>query len=527
MRSALLGFVLLAGGCSESNTPAMDSGITFDASFPDGAREDTGETPDAGPGESDIGRMCTGMGDCASGFCISADDGFPGGYCSAFCGSDEDCPSGAICLPVSRTESICLDVCDPDAAMRDCRAGYGCADSFELPAPVCLPGCTDDTDCPMGLQCDPAGGGTGEGACFDPSASLGDECESETECPSGAFCYGEGFAGWPGGSCISFGCDVEMDSGCDGDAHCIPSTMGGGLCFDGCTTSDDCRPSYACEGTAAFPGRLICQPACTDSSVCSEERVCNPGLGTCDEPFDVSDLGRACARMRDACDGGTCIREADSGFPGSYCIYVGCDNEAPDAMDGCPGDGICIDGAGGAGICIDGCTMPSDCRAGYSCRAEFDDADGGTGCFPGCTSDMDCANDGYVCNDGTGLCTEPFDTGALGDPCTGRDECVGGRCVSEAADGYPSGMCTYPGCRLSGMGPSEACPTGSACVDDGEGDPTLGTCVPTCTAPTGCRAGYTCETPAGGTGMVCDPQCTMDGHCSGGRTCDVPTGLCS
>ncbi|MDH5493478.1 MAG: hypothetical protein OEY14_16105, partial [Myxococcales bacterium] len=132
-----LALALLLFGCSESTTPLADGGIAFDATgVPDAAI-------DAAPG-SDIGLACRASGDCSS-LCI---DTYPGGYCSAICTSSADCPTGSSCVSVSRSESYCFDDCDPLAAARECRPGYGCADDPRIGATVCMPGCTDDSDCP-------------------------------------------------------------------------------------------------------------------------------------------------------------------------------------------------------------------------------------------------------------------------------------------------------------------------------------------------------------------------------------------
>jgi hypothetical protein len=189
-------------------------------------------------------------------------------------------------------------------------------------------------------------------------------------------------------------------------------------------------------------------------------------------------------------------------------------------MSGCPGDGVCVESTTGEGLCLDGCESDAECtRAGYACRpSDLSDPESPTACRPACTADSQCVNDGFVCNDGTGLCLAPFVEAALGLDCTSNAECEGGRCVTEAASGWSAGMCTFPGCRLSGTGPSEPCPTDSTCVDDGGGDPELGVCVPSCPA-TSCRAGYACAAGA------CQPDCTA-ASCTDARTCNDASGLC-
>jgi hypothetical protein len=502
----------LLGACGETHSPATDAGgggIRFDA-----ARNDSGFDAgfDAHIDRMGIGDPCTGMADCP-GLCITE---LPGGYCTAACDSDEDCPETTTCVGLGGGFSGCLATCDPSATERQCRMGYGCGASMFLPAPICLPGCTDDTDCPMGLSCNPEGGFEGAGTCYDPTSMLGDPCTSATDCPLGGSCLSEEASGIPGGTCGVVGCDVEGNTGCDGDAQCLPLRRRG-LCVDGCTTDEDCRDGLACVPDATFPDRRFCGPGCTSDADCSGGRVCNERTGECDVMFDPSELGTACSTVEGACAGGGCLREVDSGFPGSYCVFVGCDTAMP-TMGGCPGDGVCV---AGAGLCLDGCETDMDCtRPGYACRpSDLADPMSPTACRPACTDDAQCANPGFVCNDGTGLCLEAFDPAALGTECAGADGCPGGRCVTEAASGWPGGMCTFPGCRLSGTGPSEPCPAMSTCIDDGTGDPTLGVCVPSCPA-TMCRAGYACTTDA------CRADCTP-ASCTDGRTCDDTSGLCT
>lgn len=533
----LLSAVLVTAGCGESHSTEEDAGITFDATLP----PDTGPVmQDAGnpPVEGDIGEPCGSMSDCES-YCITEADGFPGGYCTAACDADNPCPSGSTCTPVGMGSSICLADCDPTSTDRTCRMGYGCAESFMLPGPVCVPGCQDDTDCPGDTACDPDSGFAG--SCYDPSARFGDACMDESECPAGSFCLEERFAGWPGGACIGFGCDVEAGTGCPEGTVCLPGGHGG-ICVASCREDGDCREEYACKTHGEYPGRMYCAPACTDDSQCSGDNVCNPGLGTCDAPFDPDELGQPCSSDRDACEGGTCLTEFESGLPGSYCTYVGCDPDMADGdagADGCPGDGVCID-VGTIALCLDGCADDADCRAHYAC-VPSDPADPSSplACRPACETDDACANDGFVCNQGTGVCRPPVPAGDVGEPCIGNScgeeicsggTCVrGGACISEEADGWPAGTCALPGCRLSGEGPAEPCPTGSVCVDDGEGDPTLGVCIDACTVGTTgeCRPGYACvELAPGSTDGACGPACDSDDDCGGSRTCDTDTGLC-
>ena len=90
-----------------------------------------------------IGSSCATSGQCGTGryYCIVAP---PGGYCSADCGKDADCPAGSVCVGAGMVLSgACKLAC---AGAADCRAaeGYVCtppgsdaSGSYcDLPAPA-------------------------------------------------------------------------------------------------------------------------------------------------------------------------------------------------------------------------------------------------------------------------------------------------------------------------------------------------------------------------------------------------------
>jgi len=516
--------------CGKSNTVEEDAGaeITFDASRPDGALPmDAGPEVDAEPppGESDIGDACRSDSDCED-LCI---EDFPGGYCSSICTGD--CPAGSTCTPVGGGTSLCLLDCDPASDDPCERPGFGCPGGFMFPS-VCIPGCSADSDCPDGLACDPSGGFTEEGTCYDPDAETGGACEDDESCPPDSFCFSEDRSGWPGGACVGFGCDVESNEGCLGDAQCIPGGRGG-RCIDGCADGE-CRDGYRCEPDDDYPDRMICVPGCDDDDQCTEPGlVCNPAVGICDVEFDADELGQPCSTRMGACSGGSCLTEFDSGWPGSVCVYAGC-TPGPDDEDGCPGDGVCLANDDGVDFCIQGCDDTDDCLDGYACEPmDPDDESAGMGCMPACENDGECANDGsggapdFSCNVGTGLCTYPFETELLGEPCEEGEDCPGGFCVTEDEDGWPAGACVGVGCRVTGEGPEQACPDTGVCVDDEAGDPEIGVCLVACTTEESiCRPGYACVPfEVGEVDGACRPACDED-DCGTGLTCNDETGLC-
>ncbi len=534
LASASLALGLAA--CSQDHgSGGDDAGIVV----PDSARPPDAFAYDAGPASGNVGAACAADMDCTgvADTCLSDPQIFPGGYCTAACDPavTDSCPTGSMCQDFGGGQTFCVLTCDPAVATRQCngRQGYGCSTDFQLSG-VCLAGCVDQTDCGTGLMCDPTGGDFGAGSCFTPGASVGAMCAADTECPMGAFCQAEEFGGWPAGACLLPGCDLAANTGCTGDAQCIGLTgffgPPQGYCIDGCVTSSDCRAGYTCAASGATPDRHYCAPGCTTDAQCGGGRVCNQGLGTCGDPF-TGTIGNTCSR-RDptTCPGGACLSERSSGFPTSYCSYTGCGASEP-----CPTGSVCAPRAGTTSACLRSCTMDSDCAtAGYACRhSDPADATSAMACVPACTTNGDCTSSGgmggtpNVCNVGTGLCTQPFMATAEGTACTSDATCVGGRCMTEAAFGYPGGECVYPGCSLTTGVTGAACPATTACVDDHVGSPDLGVCAPSCAlGGTTCRDGYACAAiPGSTTEGACQPVCTAT-SCAAGRACDAATGLC-
>lgn len=532
LRTGSLFVVLALAACSTSTTVGPDGStgdagdggliITFDAG-PDVGPVDFGT--DAG---SSIGHPCTSDADCPGAMC----DTMITGYCISDCSGGGTCPANAVCVNVGfGGMAYCLPTCDPTATPRQCGMGYGCGMTME--GNVCLPGCTDDTDCAAGTMCDPTAGGNGAGACFTPGSHVGDACTMDTMCPSAGVCLDEENYGEPGGACVTQGCDAGSGAGCPGDAVCRPQRFGGGLCFDGCTVDTDCRTAYRCLADATYPTRHYCAPGCTSSAQCTfAGNVCNPTTGACAPPLTTSDIGGNCgSRMATvACDGGSCFSENTTGFPYSYCSYLGC---TPGGTE-CGTGNVCATALRtGTHFCLDGCTTTTDCRAGYACLPS-DRADSASplACQPACTADSQCQmrmTGMNHCNTGTGLCTQPFTAANEGRPCAGPTDCVGGYCYTEAAAGYPMGECVAVGCRVSGTGTTGiTCPTTATCVDDGIGDPEIGECQVSCMvgATGGCRAGYACVAIGGtGTAGTCQPACAA-ADCTSPLTCNTTTGLC-
>jgi len=147
------------------------------------------------PGAGAVGSACASSSDCAAAtapFCWSErEEGYPGGSCSEFCSlQSADCSVGGVCLDVRLPsgQGLCFLPCDPDAGCD--REGYEC--TVTGAGLLCLPACTDDSQCGATGFCDED---TGDCAvetedCADGADNDGDQridCE-ELDCSDNSDC---------------------------------------------------------------------------------------------------------------------------------------------------------------------------------------------------------------------------------------------------------------------------------------------------------------------------------------------------
>jgi hypothetical protein len=154
-----------------------------------------------------IGDPCEQDTDCPTGdFCLTAQDGIPGGYCTANCYQGCACPGGASCWtspPSVGYPPLCLTSCDPTAAQPCTRQGYVCQE-MDDGTNGCQPPCQTDMDCygTIGMTCDPA-----TGICPGPDAGTAPVDAGQPV----------GDAGTPhvdaGGSMPDSGTSVQADAG--------------------------------------------------------------------------------------------------------------------------------------------------------------------------------------------------------------------------------------------------------------------------------------------------------------------------
>ena len=77
--------------------------------------------------------------------------------------------------------------------------------------------------------------------------SVGDSCETSTECPSGAICDVTA----PGGYCTIDGCDAES---CPDGSVCVEFDDENTFCMEYCESDSECRRDYVCRSDVGAAG---------------------------------------------------------------------------------------------------------------------------------------------------------------------------------------------------------------------------------------------------------------------------------
>lgn len=77
------------------------------------------------------------------------------------------------------------------------------------------------------------------GAACEPE--IGDECETNLDCPAGAICD----TASPGGYCTMRPCAANKD--CPSESVCVAFDRFTTWCLRACQSNDDCRSGYVCR----------------------------------------------------------------------------------------------------------------------------------------------------------------------------------------------------------------------------------------------------------------------------------------
>jgi hypothetical protein len=201
----------------------------------DGACDGNGECRDFAPagtpcgdtacdGQTVVGFLCTGEGQCESGNTSCSPYACRNGRCRMQCASDADCADDGFCNAVECTtkEAIGND-CTED---RECQDGQ-CVDGF-----CCNSSCSG--------QCDACGEDGTAGTC---TPILGEPRGDRPSCAAGFRCQG-GACTADGHYCAEDGITRVTPEGESVD--CAPYRCDEGACILGCDSAADCVPGYRC-----------------------------------------------------------------------------------------------------------------------------------------------------------------------------------------------------------------------------------------------------------------------------------------
>eukprot|EP01059_Diplonema_ambulator_P033327 TRINITY_DN6904_c0_g3_i1.p1 TRINITY_DN6904_c0_g3~~TRINITY_DN6904_c0_g3_i1.p1 ORF type:complete len:2380 (+),score=806.85 TRINITY_DN6904_c0_g3_i1:47-7186(+) len=374
--------------------------------------------------------------------------------------------------------------------------------------------CTAIDDCHVAGVCD-----YNTGVCSNPPAADGTQCDFRTMA-------GKCTKGTCGLDCTQTMCNSPSDqckeaicttTGCE--EHAVTGTP----CDDGnaATVNDMCNNGQ-CVGTD-----LCASVTCTAPNVCSTV-ACDPMTGRC---------VKTPANAQQPCDDGNTITVNDACTSDGRCVGVElCANVNCTQMDDCHTVGVCDPMTGK-------CSNPTKADG-----AKCDDMNSNTvndTCTAGvCTGVSRCKNvvcqaisdchDAGVCDDSTGLCSEPVKSNGSqcddGDASTDPDTCQGGVCVG--VDKCLSVKCTgNDPCNVAScvMGQCQVTPKadGTKCDNSG-GMCDAGQCINkcknvSCIAPSQCHENGVCDMATGKCSTVFKPNnatCDDGNIATGPDTCD-------
>ncbi len=499
------------------------------------------------------GSVCTNGDSCSSGVCksgpqVSCDDGNPctDDSCEAKlgcqhvanaapCNADfSACTANDACVAkvcVAGPAKLCDDLnpCTKDSC--DAASGACVVDKTSLDSTSCDADgsvCTTPDSCLAGT-CQPGPSAN----CDDSNPCTDDTCAPTTGCKhvaNTAVCS-DGNPCTLNDQCASKACVAGAAKVCNDNNDCTNDSCAGGTCVftnnalpcdDGnlCTSSDVCS-SGACGGTAK---------SCTALDQCHTAGTCNTGTGACTNPnasngTSCSD-GNACTQT-DTCQTGVCTGASPVTCSASdSCHTVGTCNT---------GTGVCSNpNASNGTSCSDdnACTQTDACQAGVC-----------TGASPVTCTALDQCHTAGVCNNGTGLCSNPSASNGTGcndgNACTQSDGCQAGVCTGaspvtcSALDqchmagtcNTGTGLCTNPNASNG-----TSCSDGNACTqsDACQAGVCTGASPVACTALDQCHTAGTCNP---GTGVCTNPNASNGTSCSDGNACTqsdaCQTGVCT
>ncbi len=280
-------------------------------------------------------------------------------------------------------------------------------------------GCSKDTDCAAGFDCDLTRNTCAcltDDVCKDGEFcnSLGQcqrqpPCRGNDDCPSGFICNAEG----QGDVCIPAG-------HCGADVHCRIGQrcdVRAGTCVTGCSRKEDCPLGHACVAGSCTPG--ACQICPIDpepnASYCSYGDRCTSD-GRCLQHPIKSSLCQACGPLQRCPTGSTCLIDNEGG---NYCApQCQIESDCPSGYQQCSG----------LSLVTTECSNDSGCSGGRKCLKGGEERG-----FCECLSTSECGIGISICTQGACMGT--------GFSCTTNADC-GAECIQEPGpDGRVYGMC--------------------------------------------------------------------------------------
>ena len=188
---------------------------------------------------------------------------FNDGYCVTKTGN-MPCPDGTKAFDtINDRFYICALEC---SSIKPCeREGYYCSNEV---LGVCLPLCSDSSDCTKGSICND------EGKCEKTPAPIGGNCEKDKECAGEDTVCNT----WAEGGYCTQTCYDNDDEYCQDGAKCVTGNRWEGThCLASCNSDKDCRTEegYLCHPQMGNKSG-VCSRKCRNSSDCNDEdAVCN------------------------------------------------------------------------------------------------------------------------------------------------------------------------------------------------------------------------------------------------------------
>lgn len=419
------------GACLVKQTPQED--VVVDKDLPGETEPADAEVEDdATPTDGAICKPCADNSQCGTSICSTLPEG---DYCLPTCASNDECPSGFLCLELTTQGKQCVpglyNKC-AECLVTGCPAGQYCdqiANSCKAMKAECA-ACIQDDECGQGSRCLKLA--SGQKACVP-------ECGANDACPEKSACQ-----------------TLTNQQGTEGVKACAP--QGSACCFGAACQVVDC----SAEAINKYVGPLGTCVQCLQDAHCPLDMPkCNNN--TCSSPSCSAPTPIACAQGASGCC--ECTNS-------SHCTDA--------AKPNCDvASGVCVEGTGDCGcvdpypgcitvegqvMCVE-CTADSHCQQGCACDlAQYIcvNPTGGGYCnqgLTGCTGD--CQNTGCVdttgsypnlaCDPTSGCC---FDGGGGCDNTTAfcvqpNQEC---KSLMDVFGGGSGGIPGLPGGTMPGLG---------------------------------------------------------------------------